>query len=200
MICLYLNQHWISPMVPHDNYFHLECIEMTLIARLMGPTWGPSGPCRPQMGPMLALWTLLSGSSSSRSCWWEMKSTLVLVMIVINTNQYWPRFMLPHKVTRSQQVNLLYPKKYIYIFNFKHDIASHLINISQQFINQGFTVIQYRFRQQLGIDHPPRHCLNQHWQIFLAHCRVMPLIRWHPYIQDMKSPDDYHWIYIYQIL
>ena len=27
----------------------------------MGPTWGPPGPCRSQMGPMLAPWTLLSG-------------------------------------------------------------------------------------------------------------------------------------------
>ena len=32
------------------------------IARFMGPTWGPSGSCRPQVGPMLATWTLLSGS------------------------------------------------------------------------------------------------------------------------------------------
>ena len=31
------------------------------IAKFMGPTWGPSGPCRPQMGPMLGSWTLLSG-------------------------------------------------------------------------------------------------------------------------------------------
>ena len=31
------------------------------IARFMGPTWGPPGSCRPQMGPMLATWTLLSG-------------------------------------------------------------------------------------------------------------------------------------------
>ena len=28
----------------------------------MGPTWGPSGSCRPQMGPMLAPWALLSGN------------------------------------------------------------------------------------------------------------------------------------------
>ena len=28
----------------------------------MGPTWGPPGSCRPQMGPMLAPWTVLS--------WW----------------------------------------------------------------------------------------------------------------------------------
>ena len=27
----------------------------------MGPTWGPPGSCRPQMGPMLAPWTLLPG-------------------------------------------------------------------------------------------------------------------------------------------
>ena len=31
------------------------------IARFMGPTWGPPGPCRPQMGPTLAPWALLSG-------------------------------------------------------------------------------------------------------------------------------------------
>ena len=28
----------------------------------MRPTWGPPGSCRPQMGPMLAPWTLLSGA------------------------------------------------------------------------------------------------------------------------------------------
>ena len=29
----------------------------------MGPTWDPSGSCRPQIGPILAPWTLLSGST-----------------------------------------------------------------------------------------------------------------------------------------
>ena len=32
----------------------------------MGPTWGPPGSCRPQMGPMLAPWTLLSGYHTSK--------------------------------------------------------------------------------------------------------------------------------------
>ena len=36
-------------------------INATLIARSMGPTWGPSGADRTQMDPMLATWTLLSG-------------------------------------------------------------------------------------------------------------------------------------------
>ena len=31
----------------------------------MGPTWGPPGADRTQMGPMLAPWTMLSGTSSS---------------------------------------------------------------------------------------------------------------------------------------
>ena len=34
---------------------------ITQIAKLMGPTRGPPGSCRSQMGPMLAPWTLLSG-------------------------------------------------------------------------------------------------------------------------------------------
>ena len=33
----------------------------TLITRFMGPTWGPSGADRTQMGPILAPWTLPSG-------------------------------------------------------------------------------------------------------------------------------------------
>ena len=31
------------------------------ISKFMGPTWGQHGSCRPQMGPILAPWTLLSG-------------------------------------------------------------------------------------------------------------------------------------------
>ena len=35
------------------------------IAKFMEPTWGPPGSCRPQMGPMMAPWTLLSGLVTS---------------------------------------------------------------------------------------------------------------------------------------
>ena len=38
-----------------------KCQKNSLIARFMGPTWGPSGADRIQVGPMLAPWTLLSG-------------------------------------------------------------------------------------------------------------------------------------------
>ena len=44
----------------------------TQIARFMGPTWGPPGYCRPQMGPMMAPWTLLSGYFLKKwmRVWW----------------------------------------------------------------------------------------------------------------------------------
>ena len=37
----------------------------------MGPTWGPPGSCRPQMGPMMAPWSLLSGYSPCHDMYWE---------------------------------------------------------------------------------------------------------------------------------
>ena len=36
-------------------------LKTALIARVMGPTWGPPGDDRTQLGPMWATWTLLSG-------------------------------------------------------------------------------------------------------------------------------------------
>ena len=41
-----------------------ESWSTSLITRFMGPTWGPSGANRTQVGPMLAPWTLLSGIGS----------------------------------------------------------------------------------------------------------------------------------------
>ena len=40
---------------------HLIHIEPSLIAKIMGPTWGPPGADRTQVGSMLAPWTLLFG-------------------------------------------------------------------------------------------------------------------------------------------
>ena len=45
----------------HRSLFLRVLLMATQTAKFMGPTWGPSGSCRPQMGPMLAPWTLLSG-------------------------------------------------------------------------------------------------------------------------------------------
>ena len=44
-----------------DSLYIEKGPSVTKIARVMGTTWGPPGSCRPQMGPMLAPCTLLSG-------------------------------------------------------------------------------------------------------------------------------------------
>ena len=63
-----------------EAYFHVICIiigedgdklfinkpvKASHIGMFMGSTWGPPGSCGPQMGPMLAPWTLLSGLFTS---------------------------------------------------------------------------------------------------------------------------------------
>ena len=41
-------------------YFLCYRRDWAQITKFMGPSWGPPGSCRPQMGPMLTPWTLLS--------------------------------------------------------------------------------------------------------------------------------------------
>ena len=48
-----INKCWVHSKPP---------LKRTQVARFMGPTWGPPVSCRPQMGPMLAPLTLLSGN------------------------------------------------------------------------------------------------------------------------------------------
>ena len=57
---------------PLSFIYHTQCrhdlTALSHIARFMRPTWGPSGSCCPQMGPMLAPWTLQSGLWRKHSC------------------------------------------------------------------------------------------------------------------------------------
>ena len=47
--------------------FHWSYYVVYLITRFMGPTWGPSGADRTQIGPMLAPWTLVSGLATGHT-------------------------------------------------------------------------------------------------------------------------------------
>ena len=49
----------VSPLLTNWIYHRLKVPQ---IAKFMCPTWGPPGSCRPQMGPMLSPWPLLSGT------------------------------------------------------------------------------------------------------------------------------------------
>ena len=42
-------------------YLLFQTAMFSQVARFMWPTWAPPVSCRPQVGPMLAPWTLLSG-------------------------------------------------------------------------------------------------------------------------------------------
>ena len=60
---------WTNRLFPdylrhHDA--HMARAMLPQIARFIWPTWGPPGSCRPQMGPMLAPWTLPSRSPTER--------------------------------------------------------------------------------------------------------------------------------------
>ena len=46
-----------------------RCCVTSTIARFVGPTWDPSGADRTQVGPMLAIWTLLYGLFNNRNIW-----------------------------------------------------------------------------------------------------------------------------------
>ena len=81
---VYINSHWpgnvnlriMMARKSHESTFSIDSpmcgkqpmrtmfqYKDILIARFMGPIWGPSGADRTQVGPMLAPWTLLSGMS-----------------------------------------------------------------------------------------------------------------------------------------
>ena len=60
--------HLLMLLLPHggipfpwSNRMTVMLRSTSLMARFMGPIWGPSGANRTQMGPMFAPWTLLSG-------------------------------------------------------------------------------------------------------------------------------------------
>ena len=54
---------------------------ITLIANFTGPTWGPPGSCRPQVGPVLAPWTLLYGYIfTHKTAWCDLWSMAFLTL------------------------------------------------------------------------------------------------------------------------
>ena len=78
-------QHWSFWNMPVSKKLSIEINHMqaswqlhwlvSLIARFMRPTRGPSGADRTQVGPMLAPWTLLSGINFGHAAtalfWWD---------------------------------------------------------------------------------------------------------------------------------
>ena len=60
-VCILMLLMWRNMFVFLSHWFTLSSpIYEVKIAKFMWPTWGPLGSCRPQVGPILASWALLS--------------------------------------------------------------------------------------------------------------------------------------------
>ena len=81
-----ISQHWNDT----GSWNLFSCMtKASQIAKLMGSTWDTPGSCRPQMGPMLAPWTLLSGmfilGGQYHGCWWLGDLTRLVFSVSILT-------------------------------------------------------------------------------------------------------------------
>ena len=92
-----------------------------LIARFMGPTWGPSGAGRTQMGPMLAPWTLLSGICSAGHFWYIasmiIQQTDKRHHIVCHLGQGMRCVLRPQNTNITLALSLLYCAQYHVVFD-----------------------------------------------------------------------------------
>ena len=85
----------------HRNWFLRVQVTtgQSQITRFMGPTWGPPRSCRPQVGPILAPWTLLSG-------YWFKKKLYAKQVINHNQNWQWPSSLTHICITLTWSVNM----------------------------------------------------------------------------------------------
>ena len=90
--------------------------KVSQIARFMGPTWGPPGDDRTQVGPMMAPWTLLFGI-----LWWAPSA--------------WPRPVMPFNTLRPRQNGRHFPDD-IFKCIFLFENVWIWINISLKFVHK----------------------------------------------------------------
>ena len=113
----------------------------------MGPTWGPSGADRTQVGPMLAQWTLLSG-------------IIVAVISVTEQSWYWMismnYFHVPLPFISVDDITVWVLLNQSYTFKF-HVESNHAI-----FVNQ---VPFYSMRWQLTVHFCPYRLSSTGWFI-----------------------------------
>ena len=92
-----------EPMFSYNKYGPVTFISEQLhnrsqIAKFMGPTWGPPGSCRPQMGPMLVPWTFM-GSGIPQL--WTIETTMKITYLKFQSN------LRPNEFTVAAACNLM---------------------------------------------------------------------------------------------
>ena len=89
--------------------------------RFMGPTWGPPGSCRPQVGPMLAPWSLLSGFIGTEAIIWLPQHDCPSAV-----TQHWQYELWHHMNLQCWQYDNIITMKQITTKSFAYFIGSTL--------------------------------------------------------------------------
>ena len=144
------------------SQYHMSLMH-SLIARFMGPTWGPSGADRTQVGPMLAPITLLSGNYHVKDItlitpcqgitrWVKVIKHIVDVITYLAN-------VITHLVT-----SVMYMKLQLHFFKSDLGIADEELS---WWIRARLQCLQYLSNgdryQSLAISCHSHHCLVQGW-------------------------------------
>ena len=99
------------------------------IARFMGPTWGPPGSCRPQMGLMLAPWTLLSGAAGELFRYMPHMDVIWLIWEVFCKPKISPAGKLTKRTSLVPPCGKMEPEliKLLHELHKLHDVVRQLI-------------------------------------------------------------------------
>ena len=131
---------------------HQRPYKISLIARIMGPTWAPSGADRTQVGPMLAPWTLLSEILCDKIC--DEKKWQPLCPGHVCAQSHWyiyyiynfPSFQL--QLTRASNIYCVLPVLFDIIKKWHKHTHIWCVLIIYDYIMEHFDIdapTQYRF-------------------------------------------------------
>ena len=142
-----------------DNWLHGYCWTKqgtSLIARFMGPTWGPSGADRTKVGPMLGPWTWLLGIFLQYDLHWVFFIDLKIWPVFIEASTALSVWVM----TNAKQRDLIevpwacWPIQ-LPVLSDRHQVAQ-MIEISDRMT---WSMVSYIFHQLLQI-------LNTRYNIF----------------------------------
>ena len=124
-------------LVYRDSGAPMHRCSPTQMARFMRPTWGPPGSCRPQMGPMLAPWTLLSGSPGITA----VNMTLSAFLCQTVPSQTMPVGARRINSEPSATVTLLYAARHV----ADDGPASQVLRVGGTFYHQYLHLMEFAF-------------------------------------------------------
>ena len=147
----------------------------TPIAKFMGPTWGPPGADRTQVGPVLALWTLLSGNICNGQMLHHWSTCMRIDMwfhpTIQTTYNYLSmlKFKLNH-LKRRDNCWVKYRDKVYYFFTYEIWMSNATLLINRKSFGTRLIMKNKALFSE-------RKCLyiekvqNNSWKISIVHCR-----------------------------